>query len=113
MQSIAISTADTHADAAVLQQGSIARLDNPNARDFRFLVNWMKNPKMGNVYLLGQDSDIWEQPDLEDMVALKARSVEDSASRFLTDRLVHWYHHLVGWRFRVCTQRLVVVYVSE
>jgi hypothetical protein len=94
----------TSLDTALMQQSSIAKFDGPNARDFQFLVHWMKNPKMGNVYLLGQDSDIWEKPDLEDLVTLNARQVADSASRILTDRLIHWYHHLLGWRFRVRIQ---------
>jgi hypothetical protein len=28
---------------------------------------------MGNAYLLGQDSDIWSQPDLPDLVSLNPR----------------------------------------
>ena len=79
----------------------MSRFDAPNARDFRFLVNWMKNPRMGNVYLLGQDSDIWENPAREDLVTLKARKIEDTVSRFVTDRAIHWYHQALGWSFKV------------
>jgi hypothetical protein len=61
----------------------------------------MKNPRMGNVYLLGQDSDIWENPASEDMITLKARNIEDTVSRFLTNRVIHWYHQALGWRVKV------------
>jgi hypothetical protein len=89
----------------LIQQNEVSRFDAPNARDFRFLVNWMKNPRMGNVYLLGQDSDIWENPASEDMITLKARNIEDSVSRFLTNRVIHWYHQTLGWRVKVCESK--------
>ncbi|KAH7138210.1 hypothetical protein B0J11DRAFT_587350 [Dendryphion nanum] len=88
-------------NAALLQQSSIAKLDAPNARDFRFLVDWIKNPRLGNVFLLGADWDVWENPIMEDMVSLKSRQAEDIASRFLTNRLIYWYHNTLGWKLEV------------
>jgi hypothetical protein len=56
---------------------------------------------MGNVYLLGQDSDMWAKPEVGDMIVLKARPVDDSLSRFVTDKMIHWYHRILGRRIRV------------
>ncbi|KAF2244972.1 hypothetical protein BU26DRAFT_608451 [Trematosphaeria pertusa] len=87
---------DWSKDSALLVQQRLARFDLPNARDLGFLVNWMKS----NVYLLGQDSDIWEKPEVEDMVALKTRPVGDLVSRFLTDSIIHWYHRIIGRKIK-------------
>ena len=62
----------------------------------------MKRPKMGYVYLLGADSDIWEKPDLADLIAVKRRDSRSFFSYVLGDFVVRWYHRCLGKRFRVC-----------
>ncbi|KAK0728798.1 hypothetical protein B0T26DRAFT_748959 [Lasiosphaeria miniovina] len=51
-------------------QHKIAKIGPPNRQDFEFLQRWMSSPSMGNVYLLGADSDIWEIFDPAELVAL-------------------------------------------
>lgn len=57
---------------------------------------------MGNVCLFGPDSDIWELPDMDDLIVLKRRENDSLLSRVLGDFLIHWYHQYFGRRFRVC-----------
>jgi hypothetical protein len=76
---------------------------SPNPQDLQFLQTWMQTPSMGNVYLLGSDSDIWEKPDLGDLISLKRRETHSPISRFLSDSLIRWYHHLLGHFLRVST----------
>jgi hypothetical protein len=90
-----------NADEALLLQSLITKIQKPNQRDIQLLQEWMKRPSMGNVYLLGRDSDIWASPEILDLVALNARHSEDFLSSWMADVAIHWYHHLVGWRFRV------------
>jgi Ni,Fe-hydrogenase I cytochrome b subunit len=62
----------------------------------------MKTPSMGNVYLLGPDSDVYEKPQPgADLIALKSRVNENLVARVLGDFAVHWWHRVIGWRFRV------------
>ena len=56
---------------------------------------------MGNVYLLGQDSDIWANPEESDLIALQARYNESPLARWMGDTMVHWYHRIIGKRLRV------------
>ncbi|KAF2741505.1 hypothetical protein EJ04DRAFT_547840 [Polyplosphaeria fusca] len=86
---------------AVLEQVQMAKLSPPNLRDLRFLVDYMKVPSMGNIYLLGPDSDIWEKPQLEDMFAVNPKEVDNSLSKMVTVIVVDWFHRLVGWRVRM------------
>lgn len=60
----------------------------------------MKCPSMGNVYLLGADSDTWETYDAAEHVCLRSRPDESFISRFLTNSVVPRYHRLVGYVFR-------------
>ena len=56
---------------------------------------------MGYVYLLGQDSDIWANPEESDLIALQARHSDSPVSRWMSDTLVHWYHQAIGRKLRV------------
>lgn len=78
----------------------------PNMQDLEFLQTWMQTPSMGNVYLLGPDSDLWEQPDLFDLISLKRRENHSPVSRILSDFIVRWYHRLLGHHLRVCVSDL-------
>ena len=73
----------------------------PNARDLKFLQHWMKRPSMGSVYLLGPDSDIWEKPDLSDLITLSSERVDGMVSAWLTNTFIHQYHQILGRYLRV------------
>lgn len=78
----------------------LSKLDPPNLRDLHFLVDYMKVPSMGNVYLLGPDSDIWEKPDLLDLVSIRPQK-NDNLSKLITILVVDWYYRLIGYKIRV------------
>jgi hypothetical protein len=85
----------------MLLQSFISSNKSPNPQDLQFLQTWMQNPSMGNVYLLGPDSDTWEKPDLFDLIPLKRRENHSPVSQILSDHLVRWYHRLLGHCLRV------------
>lgn len=66
----------------------------------------MQSPSMGNVYLLGADSNIWEDADPVELVCLRPRKADSAFARLFTDRVCRWYHHLIGYLFRVSPSRL-------
>ena len=86
---------------ALLLQKQLCQLESPNSRDLEFLQNWMKRPSMGCVYLLGQDSETWEMPDLPDLISLCPRQADGLFSSWVTDSLIHTYHRLFGKHFKV------------
>ena len=88
---------------ALLQQKELYQLQTPNPQDLAFLQQWMKRPSMGCVYLLGRDSDLWENPDLKDLVALGPRQRDSLFSSWIANSLIYTYHKLIGWHFRVRT----------
>jgi len=80
----------------------------PNKQDLAFLQTWMKAPSMGNVYLLGADSDVWETFDPSELVCLRPKKGDSCFNRFFANSLVRWYHHLIGHRFTVPSLSLSV-----
>ena len=94
---------DSIEDEALLQQAAVASLQKPNPQDLAFLQQWMVRPSMGNVYLLGQDSDTWSKPDEWDLIALQARYAGDPFTTWVHDSLVHWWHRCLGKYVRVCS----------
>ncbi|KAI1411525.1 hypothetical protein F5Y13DRAFT_191142 [Hypoxylon sp. FL1857] len=85
---------------ALYLQHMVAKFGPPGKQDFKFLQTWMKTPSMGNVYLLGSDSDVWDNFDAEELVCLKPNKANSLMARFCANTLVKWYHHLLGHRFR-------------
>ncbi|KAI1445732.1 hypothetical protein F5Y02DRAFT_98910 [Annulohypoxylon stygium] len=85
---------------AIYLQHMIANFEPPNEQDFKFLQTWMKTPSMGNVYLLGADSDTWENYDAAELICLKPSMTNSLMARFCANTLVKWYHHLAGYRFK-------------
>lgn len=96
---------------ALLQQTMLQELQQPNARDLKFLQHWMKRPSMGSVYLLGLDSDIWEKPDLPDLISLGPGRSESIVSAWLTNSFVHQYHQILGRYLRVRHASRMDVYI--
>lgn len=88
-------------DTALLLQSQITKLQGPNPRDLAFFQRWMTRTEMGNVYLVGEDSDIWSHPDLPDLVTLNARVSEDPLSSWASNTVIHWYHKMIGKYFKV------------
>ena len=80
---------------------TLTALKPVNPRDLSFLQEWMRRPSMGNVYLIGRDSDIWSKPNLSDLIVLRARHSDDLFTQWLSDTFVSAYHRVVGRFFRV------------
>jgi len=55
---------------------------------------------MGSVYLLGRDSDVWEEPN-QDLVVLRSRRDDGLYSSRVAESLVYTYHRPVGRHLRV------------
>ncbi|KAI0975149.1 hypothetical protein F4678DRAFT_318818 [Xylaria arbuscula] len=85
---------------AICLQQIIAKLGAPSEQDFTSLQQWMKDPSMGNVYLLGADSDVWETFNASELVCLKPNKSDSLVTRFLTNKIVTSYHYIVGHHFR-------------
>lgn len=58
---------------------------------------------MGTFPLLGLDKDAWDKRNQDDLIAIKPRSTPDTLSRWLTEKLVPAYHHVLGKKFKVPT----------
>ena len=56
---------------------------------------------MGNVYLLGADSHIWEEFDPAELLCIQPTKPDTWVAQFITNKLIQRYHHLVGRFFRV------------
>jgi len=56
---------------------------------------------MGAFPLLGLDRAAWDTVHDGDLVALSAKAVPDTFSRWFHYKLVPWFHSLVGERFKV------------
>lgn len=57
---------------------------------------------MGGVYLLGRDSDIWEDPVPTDLIALKNGKQNDLFYFWMNTKFIRVYHRVIGRFFRVC-----------
>ena len=56
---------------------------------------------MGNVYLVGQEGDIWSKPDMSDLIALGSQNADDPFTAFVKSKGVHWWYRVVGRYLRV------------
>ena len=90
-------------DQALLVQHKIAKIGPPNKRDLRFLLDWMDSPFMGAVYLVGDDSEVWNLKvsgyKLDELVCLLPRQRDESFA-WLGDYLIEQYHYLLGHFFK-------------
>jgi len=85
---------------ALCLQRKIANMDPPNQQDFKFLDVWKTLPSMGNVMLIGDDSDVWEKFDPLELVCLRPRQNDSHLVSFLSTKVVEPYHDLVGHFFK-------------
>ena len=92
---------DLYQDETLYYQRTLTALRKPSAHELHFLQQWMKRPTMGGVYLLGQDSDIWSNPKMSDLVTLRSTFSEDPTTLWITEHAVKWWHQIIGRHFRV------------
>lgn len=69
-------------------------------KDLKLLQEWLDRPEGGDFFLRGREAEIWESE--KDLIALSSRQAEkDTITRFISDRLVPWYHRRWGHRVKV------------
>ncbi|KAH7381374.1 hypothetical protein DE146DRAFT_793337 [Phaeosphaeria sp. MPI-PUGE-AT-0046c] len=83
---------------ALLLQKMLAKEEGPLAPDITYLQDWMKRTTMGCVYLIGADSDVYEKPVLEDLIAIKRHRGHNLASRTIADFWVKVWRRMIFWR---------------
>lgn len=66
----------------------LAKQATPRERDLAFLRNWMKKPKLGCIYLLGSDRDIWKTSNKSDLIAVKRYQEQGTVPRSVGDFIV-------------------------
>lgn len=90
----------------MLQYRQILKLRPPLLGNVERLNTWMKRPTMGDVYLVGEDRNIWSEPDRDDMITLKPVSADDGFTSEITLKLVHQYHSILGRHIHARPQEL-------
>jgi hypothetical protein len=85
----------------IMQLAYISKLAKPNSYDLDFLRKWLKRPNMGNFPLIGRDRNSWGDEKEGDFIALCARHGEDIFSKWFTDKVIPWFHNIVGENFKV------------
>ena len=81
-------------DATIIQQKEITRLEHPSKRDLNALQEWMRRDDMGGVYLVGEDSNLWSDPEWQsDLLALRVREHESVFAQWISDKVVWWIHY--------------------
>ena len=87
-------------DDALLQYAQIQKFERSNNTDLKLLQEWLDRPEGGDFFLRGREAEIWQSE--KDLVALSSRQAEkDGLTRFISDKLVPWYHCRWGHRAKV------------
>ncbi|KAI3319794.1 hypothetical protein HD806DRAFT_525117 [Xylariaceae sp. AK1471] len=79
---------------------TVYQMGPPSRQDLKFLQSWMQTPRMGNVFLLGLDRNIWEETDLSELLCLRPRASDSWFTKFVMDRLIQLYHYSIGKFFK-------------
>lgn len=79
----------------------MAAKESPNPYDLRFFRSWLERPKMGNFPILGPDQFVWDIGNEADLIAVHRRKGKDLLTRWFIDRVVPYFHSLIGRHFKV------------
>lgn len=72
-------------------------MPRPEPFDLKNLRDWLKDPKGGKFPLIGADRD-WVQAT--DLMALGRRNESDPVSLWVMERLIPYYHRLLGYTYK-------------
>ena len=87
------------ADEALLLVSAIHGLGKPLDADLAFLREWLERPDGGNFFLKNLEAEPWSQSDPADLVVLFNSSFnKDHFARYMSDKIVPWYHRRFGHR---------------
>ncbi|KAH8766350.1 hypothetical protein F5882DRAFT_442927 [Hyaloscypha sp. PMI_1271] len=77
----------------LLQQAGLATLPKPGGYDLHYLQDWLLEPKGGKFPLQGPDRN-WVYSN--DLLALRRRAESDFFAKWVSERLLPWYHRILG-----------------
>lgn len=89
------------ADAALVLHHQVVNLNKPHRVQLQALKNWMGRPTMGNMFLTGDDSEIWNESKLEQLVTMERSTQDGVSSSRSTMTLVKLYHQIIGRHIHV------------
>lgn len=70
--------------------------------DLNFLNCWMQRTDMGNVYLHGDDKNLWSNEEWQhDLISLKPRGADDAFFHWIYETAIHWFNHMLGRHVKV------------
>ncbi|KAL6415592.1 hypothetical protein AUP68_02157 [Ilyonectria robusta] len=72
-------------------------LRQPNKAAMKDLQEWMDSPERGKICLIGDDRNIWSNPDMSDLLVLDTPST-DSFTEWVTNHVLDIYHRAFGRR---------------
>ncbi|ERF75969.1 hypothetical protein EPUS_01335 [Endocarpon pusillum Z07020] len=87
-------------NTAILQQKELVKLDAPSSLALSAIKDWMESPRMGWVYLLGPDKDLWRKADVYELLALKRKEHDDLLSLWMIKFVRAWLHPMIGRHFK-------------
>jgi hypothetical protein len=88
-------------DEALLQQSELVKMYRPSRKAHALVREWMEESYLGNVRLVGEDSQIWSETTPSELLALDRRDCDDPLSSWMTTFVTSWFHRAVGKYFKV------------
>ncbi|KAI0556222.1 hypothetical protein F4679DRAFT_24274 [Xylaria curta] len=79
---------------AVFQYCQISKIPDPEPHELRKFQSWLREPRLGGVYLLGRDHDTWAQG--VDLMSLSPSLHPNRISRFITNKALPVCHSVVN-----------------
>jgi hypothetical protein len=103
----------------VEQQVVLTSLPIPGREDLASIQSWLERPMMGNLSLLGQDSDTWgsisnPESHAPDLFTFRARHDADPFSEWVVRQFIVWFHNWIGYRFhKICDPDTGIIYYDD
>jgi len=76
-------------------------MGRPSDLQLNTFKEWMQRPTMGNVYLAGDDKDVWFKTAREDLLTVWRPDSAFSVTSTLSSKIIYIYHSLIGARVHV------------
>ncbi|KAI1214349.1 uncharacterized protein F4807DRAFT_455989 [Annulohypoxylon truncatum] len=79
-------------NTAIMQYCQLSKLPASDQHELQKLQSWLSETRLGNVYLLGRDHDVWSQG--KDLMTLALSPHDNRFSRFVANKALPLYHRL-------------------
>jgi hypothetical protein len=83
---------DTIKDAALLQSEQVLKLASPANSEYAFLRFWLDWEQGGRGFLMGIESEPYDQDHTDDLISLSPTAAKDPLAQRLSDLIVPLYH---------------------